>query len=222
MVTLVTLAANLSFAADPDKVNIGVLHKDDLHVVQQVLYPKVGRTEFSAAVGIMPFDPYLTTPNAQLSFDIHQREQMSIGVVLGGGYGFKTAVTRTMESPAFGVAPYAYRYLASALVGVSWSPIYAKMSLGGAKILHYDVYLAGRAGATLETSVIPGGGLPVGPTLSPGLGMRLFLKERMALRAEFRDDLVLQRRKLTSSWALKQNANLVVGLSFLSGRQAKR
>ena len=216
------LVALQAQAADPSKVDIGVLHKEDVHVVQQVLYPKAGRSEIGVKVGLMAFDPYVTTPNAQFSYELHQREQLSIGVWLGGGYGLKNKVTRTLESPAFGVAPYAYRYLASLLAGVTWSPIYAKMSLGGAKVLHYDVYLAGRGGVTLEQAVIPGGGLPVGPTLSPGLGMRLFVKERMAIKAEIRDDFVLQRRKLTSSFALKQNANLIVGISFLSPKKGAR
>jgi outer membrane beta-barrel protein len=203
-------------AADPDKLTVGVLHREDVHVVQKVLYPKVGRSEINVNVGLMAFDPNLTTPNAGLSFEMHQSEQLSVGAWLGGGYGLKNKVTVQLESPAFGVAPYAYRYLASALGGITWSPIYGKMSLGGAKVLHYDVYLAGRGGITLEQSVIPGGGMPVGPTLSPGLGMRIFTGDKMAVRTEFRDDLVLQKRKLTSNWALKQNANVTIGLSFLS------
>ncbi|MBT3224553.1 MAG: hypothetical protein HN348_36255, partial [Proteobacteria bacterium] len=159
--TLILAMGLLTGSAKADSTEtIGVLHKEDIHVVQRVLFPKRGRTEIGASLGLMAFDPYLTTPNVQVSYELHQREQLSIGFILGGGYGLKTGVTKTMESPAYGVSPYAFRYLASALVGVTWSPIYAKMSLAGLRVLHYDIYGTARAGATLEQSVIPDGGMP--------------------------------------------------------------
>ena len=141
---------------------------------------------------------------------------MSISVVAGGGYGFKSKTYKTMEFAAYGVAPYAFRYLGSVLGGVTYAPIYAKMSLSGTKVMHFDVYGAARAGISTEQSVIPAGGFAVAPTVSLGIGSRVFMNENMALRIEFRDDMLLEYRQLTESMHFKQNANVLVGLSLLS------
>lgn len=204
-------------AAAQDAVQIGVIRNEDITVVQKVLYPKDNRTEVGLHVGVMPFDAYVLTPNAQLSFNNHFSERLGLSFLAGGGWGFKTGTYRTLESPAFGVAPYAYRYLGSALIGLEWSPIYAKLNWQGGRVIHFDVYFAGRVGATLEQSVIPSGGIGIGPTLSPGIGGRFFLGKSSALRVELRDDLLVEYRQLTSSWEFKQNADVTVGLVFLSG-----
>jgi outer membrane beta-barrel protein len=205
-----------------DTLEIGVIRNDDIHVVQRMLYPKANRSEFGLHVGLMPFDPYLTTPNLQVSYTKHIKERLGISVVAGGGYGLKTGAYRTLESPAFSVAPYAYRYLGSLLAGVEWAPIYAKMNVDGANIVHYDIYGAARLGVTAEQSVVPAGGFAVGPTLSPAIGSRLFLGERTTLRVEFRDDVLVERRKLTQSTHIKQNANVTVGMTWLSARKDRR
>jgi outer membrane beta-barrel protein len=210
------VAGLLSTPAAAQTVDIGVIRNDDITVVQRLLYPKTDRIEVGLAVGVMPFDPYLTTPNGQLWFVRHFSERGALSIVVGGGYGFKTGVYKQLESPAYGVAPYAYRYLGSALGGAEWSPIYAKLNWGGGRIAHFDVYLAGRGGLTIESSVIPDGGLAYAPTLSPAIGGRFFLGQSTALKVELRDDLLIEWRQLTESWEFKQNANITVGLAFLS------
>ena len=204
-------------ASAQETIDLGVIKDDDIRVVQKLLYPKANRTELGLHVGVMPFDAYVTNATGQVSFNQHFNERLSLSVIGGGGYGFKTSVYKKLESPAYGVAPYAYRYLASVLAGIEWAPLYAKMSFNGRKVIHYDVYLAARAGVTFEQSVIDGGGSALGPTVSPGIGSRMFLSRRLALRAEFRDDLMLQRRQLTDTTAFKQNANLTLGMTLLSG-----
>jgi outer membrane beta-barrel protein len=204
-----------------DPVDIGIIKDEDITVVQKLLYPKDGRTEVGVHVGVMPFDTYLTTPNAQLSVGSHFSERWGLSALVGGGWGFKTGVYQELESPAYGVAPYAYRYLASALVGVEWSPIYAKLNWNGGRVVHFDVYGAGRVGATLESSVIPEGGTTVGPTVSPAIGGRFFLGKSTAAKVELRDDLLVEYRQLADGWRFKQNADVTVGLVFFSKAQAR-
>lgn len=206
-----------SVASAQETVDIGVIRNEDITVVQKLLYPKDNRTEFGIHLGVMPFDAYVTTPNAQISFDKHFNERSGLTFLAGGGWGFKTGTYKTLEGPAFGVAPYAYRYLGSALIGLQWSPIYAKLNWQGGRVVHFDVYFAGRVGATLEQSVIPAGGIGIGPTVSPGVGARFFLGKSSAVRFEIRDDLLMEYRELTSSWEFKQNADVTLGLVFLSG-----
>lgn len=211
------LGGPTSVANAQDTVDIGVLKHEEISVVQKLLYPKTGGFSIGAHLGVIPFDAYVVSPNAQISFVRHKSETLAYSALVGLGWGFKTGTYNELLEPPFGVAPAAFRYLGSALLGVEWSPIYAKLNLNGARIVHFDVYLAGRGGFTVEQSVIPDGGLAYGPTLSPGIGGRFFLDRKTFLSIELRDDLIVERRELTDSFDFKQNANLTVGLSFLSG-----
>jgi outer membrane beta-barrel protein len=221
-VALSTLLLTPASSLAQEAVDIGVIKNSERRVVQPLLYPKDGRTEIGIHLGVMPFDAYLVTPNLQVSFDMHLSEDFSISAVAGGGYGLKNGTYAELESPAYGVAPDAYRYLSSALVGATYSPIYAKMNLNGAKVIHFDVYGTARGGVTIEQSVIPKGGIAVAPTISLGLGTRFFWGSKYALRVEIRDDAMIERRKLTATTHLKQNANITVGFSFLSPVKERR
>ncbi|MBN2798100.1 MAG: outer membrane beta-barrel domain-containing protein [Deltaproteobacteria bacterium] len=202
-----------------DTVDIGVIRDSEVQVVQRLLYPKAGRTERGVHLGLMAFDPFLVTPNVALSYDSHRSETLSYGVIVGGGWGLKNAAYRELSSPTYGIAPDAYRYLASALGGASWTPVYAKAALSGSKVVHFDLYATGRGGITLEQSVIPSGGLAVAPTVSGGVGARVFLDEGAVLRLELRDDAMVEHRSLTDTTHLKQNVNLTVGYTLLSPRR---
>lgn len=210
-----------SAAFAQETIELGKLSDDDITVVQRILYPKANRSELGVHLGVMPFDAFLFTPNVQVSYDMHSSEKMAISVLAGAGYGIQNSTSRQLQTPTYGVAPFAYRYLGSALLGVQWSPIYAKLNAGGAKVVHFDVYFAGRGGATVERSVIPDGSFALAPTVSPGIGTRFFLSDTSALRIELRDDVLLERRALTSSWHIKQNLGVTVGLTKLSARKGR-
>lgn len=202
-------------------VDVGVLKNRDISVVQDVLFPKAGRLEIGGHLGWMPFDPLVTAPNAQISIDKHFTNQLALSVLIGGGYGFKTLKYTQLEGPAYGIAPYAFGYLASALIGVEWAPVYAKMNFGGAKVVHYDVYGTLRGGATLERSIIPGGGITGAPTVSVGVGGRFWAKDNLAVRLELRDDLMVEYRKLTTDWNFKQNAGITLGVTWFGKGKAR-
>lgn len=210
-----------SLASAQETVDVGVLKNRDISVVQNVRFPKAGRLEIGGHVGWMPFDPLVTAPNAQLSIDKHFTNQLALSVLVGGGYGFKSLKYKELEGPAYGIAPYAFGYLASALIGVEWAPVYAKMNFGGAKVVHYDVFGTLRGGATLERSVIPGGGITGAPTVSVGIGGRFWAKENLAVRLELRDDLMVEYRKLTTDWNFKQNAGLTLGVTWFAPRSSR-
>lgn len=214
--SLLFVLLGLSPASAQETLELGVLTDEDVTVVQRILYPKGGRMELGAHLGLMPFDAFLVTPNLQLSVDLHQSDRVAVSVLGGVGYGLQNGTSRTLGSPTYGVTPYAQRYLASALVGMQWAPIYAKLNWSGARVVHFDVYGTARAGVTVQQSIIPDGSIGVGPTVSPGIGTRFFLGPNTALRVELRDDVLLERRKLTDSWAIKQNAGITVGITMLS------
>lgn len=222
----ITALAGLAPAAPAgaqETVDIGVLRDEDISVVQNVLYPKRGALEVGGHLGWMPFDPLVTAPNAQISIDKHFSDTLAVSVMVGGGFGLKTQRYADIESSAEAFAPYAYRYLASALVGVSWAPVYGKLTATGRKVVHYDVYGTARAGVTIEQSVIPipgpSFGVTAAPTASLGVGARFFVGENLAVRLELRDDLLAQYRELTTRWAFKQNAGITIGVTGFLGRR---
>jgi outer membrane beta-barrel protein len=212
----VLLSASIAAAADAPAatgtVDIGVLADSDIRVVQKVLYTKEDRTELGAHLGIMPFDGFTFAPQLAVTGAIHPSETFGLEVQVGGGYGFKTARYALLESPSYGVAVEAYRYLASATATAQWAPVYAKMNLGG-KILHHDVYALAGAGLTVEQSVLPGGAIALAPTVPIGVGTRVWVGKTTALRFELRDNLMIERRAQSQTTAFKQNVALSVGVS---------
>ena len=211
------VAALLPAAANAQEtVDIGTIAEQDIVVVQRLLYPKDGRTELGVHLGVMPFDAYLFTPNLQLSFDKHFGEKTSLSVLVGGGYALGNATFKELQTPALGKTPDAYGYLGSVMAGLAWAPVYAKANLGVDRIVHHDLYGVARLGVTIEHSAIDRSIITPSPTVSLGIGARVWTNQTYAVRLEVRDDLMMQRRSLTSTWHFKQNANLSVGITRFS------
>ena len=212
MLTLL-LSAPLALAAGPN--DIGVLQASDVKVVQKQLYVKTGRNELGGSLGLMPFDGFTVGTQLAVAGKKHASDKLAYGVQLGGGYGFKTAHYELLESPTYGVAVEAYRYLASVDATAEYSPIYAKMNVAGT-ILHHDVYVLGGAGLTVEQSVLPSADLAFAPTLPLGVGARIWLKDDTALRVELRDQLMVEKRVQSGTTAFKQNVVVSVGVGRFS------
>lgn len=211
MLTLLTAAFAFAQSTASTPVDLGVLKNSEIRVVQKVLYTKEKRLEMGAHLGILPFDRFTWSPQLALTGGYHLSENVAVEAQLGGGYGFPNGFYNDLAGPEYGVAVEAYRYLASATVDAQWSPIYAKMNLGRAGILHHDVYLLAGAGATLEQSVFPSGDIAIAPTLPIGIGARVFVSPNAALRFELRDNLMIEKRVQSGTTDFKQNIALTVG-----------
>ena len=156
------------------------------------------------------------SPPAPLSGTKHFSDTLGVEVQLGGGYGLKTARYKLLESPTYGVAVEAYRYLASAEADLQWTPIYAKMNLFGKRILHHEYYVLAGAGVTLEESVFPGTDFTIAPTIPIGVGTRIWAGKTSPCA----------RTSATTSWsspaavpgttAFKQNVALTLGVGLFS------
>ncbi len=220
---MLLLSVSLALAADPtkdiakDTLDIGVLKNSEVKVVQKMLYRKDGTLEMGAMLAVMPFDGYTIAPQVAFSGTKHVSDTVGVEVQVGGGYGFENAVYTELAGPTYGVAVEAYRYLASAEADVQYTLAYAKMNLGGKKVLHHDVYVLVGAGATLEQSLLPPGDLTISPTLPIGIGTRLFLSKTSLLRLELRDSMLFEYRSQSATWGFKSNVGIGVGLSILSG-----
>ncbi|MEE2751957.1 MAG: hypothetical protein VX519_11045 [Myxococcota bacterium] len=215
------LASPLAQAEDP--VDIGALKNSEIQVVQKALYAMDDTTEFTMAGGLSPFDPFTLGTKVQLSYASHTTNSRAWEVQVGAGFGLKKATYKTLDSPAYGKVPEAYRYLGSITGGILWSPIYAKMNYKGQRVFHHDVYIPAVAGVTVEQAVDRNlvasalERLSFAPTVGVGLGVRVFLHNGNALRVELRDDWMLQHRGGSDTWALKQNVGLHIGYAAISG-----
>lgn len=221
MKALLSLAIALavpSQALAQETIDLGVLKNSDIKVVQKTLYPKAGRTELAIHAGWMPFDAYSSTPVAGVSWGSFLSDTLSWEVALSGGYGLKTSSFKELEGPLYGVAPDAYRYLVGASADVQFAPIYAKMNLAGAKVVHYDVYLLGGAGIVLEDSmVLPDLEISPAPELVLGLGSRFFISKDAAIRVQLRDDILFElRTPTTGGLHIRHATGVTVAYSMLS------
>lgn len=203
-------------AAKVETVDIGVIKNSDIKVVQRRLYAKDGKLELGVALGALPFDGFTFAPKVQLTGTKFLSEKFGLEAHVGGGYGLKTARYAYLESPAYGVAVEAYRYLADVQVDAHYSPIYAKMNLGKS-ILHNDWYGLVGVGGTLEQSVLPAANVTVAPGVGVGVGTQVWAGKNVAVRAELRDDVMLEARAQSGTMAVKQNLGVTVGVGLFTG-----
>lgn len=218
LLSLVLALAAPSVAQAQDTIDLGVLKNSDIKVVQKQLYPKTGRSELGIHLGWMPFDAFSTTPIAAVSWGTFLTETVGWEVVVAGGYGLKTSTFKELEGPLYSVSPNAYRYLGGATIDAQWSPIYAKMSFGGTKIVHYDVYgLLGGGFSVEDAMTLPDLEIAAAPGAVLGVGSRFFLNKDAALRVQWRDDLLLEiRTPTTGDMHLRHAMSVSVGYTMLS------
>jgi len=178
--------------ADPDAVRI--------HVLEQRPFTEAGRWELTF-FGTTQVNPKFTM-HAGLSAEVayHLRENLAAQV---GLWYFPVSVQSTLSEELLTkarVAPESAEALlvrGAALAGLELMPIYGKLNVFDGKILRLGIYLNGGLGAAktrlqLRPSTDPGTGRTFGdtgcrPIASLGLGLRVFLSERITMRLELRD-----------------------------------
>ena len=177
---------------DPDAVRI--------HVLEQRPFTEVGRWELTF-FGSTQVNPKFTM-HAGLSAEVayHLRENLAAQV---GLWYFPVSVQSTLSEELLNkarVAPESAEALlvrGAALAGLELMPIYGKLNVFDGKILRLGIYLNGGLGVAktrlqLRPSTDPGTGRTFGdtgyrPIASLGLGLRVFLSERVTMRLELRD-----------------------------------
>ena len=201
-----------------ETIDIGSLKNTEIKVVQKILYTKSGKTEMGAHFGLMPFDAYTITPKVDFTYGQHLDENLMWEGGLGLGYGLKNGTFSELEGPSYGVTPDAYRYLSSVYASMQYSPIYAKMTYDGARILHHDIYFLGGASLTIEQAFMEDATVAVSPGVSLGAGARVFLPSGDVIRVQLKDDIIFQERAKTAlvqGIYLKQNMTISVGYTLL-------
>ena len=207
----------ISTAHAQETIDVGALQNKDYKVVQKQLYDKENLKELAIHAGLMPFDPFSITPKVDVTYAQYFSDTMAWEVALGAGYGLKNGNYRRLQNTVYNVEPDVYRNLGSVIGDLQWAPVYAKMATNGRNIFHYDVYAIGGGGVSIEQSFLPDKSLDFSPTVSLGVGSRIFLKDGSTLRIQVRDDILFQRRAKTvdsQTFYPKQNIMVSVGYTF--------
>ncbi len=205
-------------AAQASPVDVGVIKDSDRSVVQKMLYTKEGRVELGGHLGWMPFDTFTTTPIAAITGGYHFNEEWGAELAVDYGFALENYSYRLLSSEAYGISPDAYGHMLGVSAHAIWSPIYAKFSWRGKKVIHHDVYALGGFASALEKALMPDATTAFSPGLGLGLGMRFYLNDMATLRVQVKDDLLVQNRVKTEdsqSKFLKQNVALTVGYTRL-------
>jgi len=185
-------AAAAEQQADPDAVRV--------HVLEQRPFTEAGRWELSF-FGSAQVNPKFTQHaglSAELAYHLRENLAAQLGVwyfpVSAQSSLSEELLTKAREAPE---TAEAFLLRGAALAGLELMPIYGKLDVFDGKILRLGIYLNGGLGVAktrlqLRPSSDPTTGATFGdtgyrPIASLGIGLRVFLSERITVRLELRD-----------------------------------
>lgn len=172
---------------------IKVYERDDIHSIHKKLYSKEGRHEFTAGVGgILNNDGYGLLTG---TYTYHLFENLGIEAAMGG-YGFQFNDSDRLL------------FFQS---GVTFSPLYGKLSLFTWSVINFDIYVAGGAGVVNYSGLNTGSGF-MG---NFGVGERFFINEFLSFKIEFRDYIYNQNLRAGGNTRILHNYSLIGGISVL-------
>lgn len=152
--------------------------ESELGVVQNRLYSKAKRFEFSLFGGTVSSDPFLSMRSLGVAAGWHFNEYLAFSVIGWKYYVSPSSALKTFEQTIGATTnnnpPVSY-------VGgeLSASLLYGKLSLVGKKIIYYDFHITGGAG---QTSTVNGNYF----TPTAGVGQKVFLSQNTFLRIDYR------------------------------------
>ncbi len=217
---MITLLSLVGIAHAQDPIDLGVLRNEEIKVVQARLYPKDGSSELGGGLMLLPVEAYTLGFAGEFWYGQHLSETLAWTARLGAGWHTGNGHWGELTSPAYGVVPEAYGYVASLMGGAEWAPIYAKMAWTDGRVRHNDLYVPLLVGGTVERIVedelLESGGSPwsIAPTIGVGIGTRVFRVKGGAIKVEIRDDVLVQPRA-SGVWRPKQNIGVHVGYASL-------
>lgn len=175
-------------------------------------FAKRHRVELLPILGMSLNDPFYRYITPGLGIHFYILETLAVG--LSGEYyaGIATPIENTGGAvgnalPTFNKPNFAAR------LGVTWSPLYGKISWLAEGVLHFDTYLtlSGGVVAPAQKGASASGGL--------ALGQHYFINSWLAIRLEIRDEIYQMVRDTTKNETknVQNIQNLLsasVGLSF--------
>ncbi|MBS1962469.1 MAG: outer membrane beta-barrel domain-containing protein [Bdellovibrionales bacterium] len=154
----------------------------DIEVVQNRQYSKKHRLSIAANFGTVSADPFLSVKSTSGALSFHFTESLAVTGVLKKFIVSDSSYNDELKSGLVtGTPSIANTNRPDIYYGgeIAWSPLYGKISLSGASIVHYDAHLLASAGITKTES---------GNYFTPGVGFgpQFYLSNSLALRLDYR------------------------------------
>ncbi len=171
-------------AQDPEAVDISGLeedywrpNKDELEVVQNRRFQKKGRFELALHYGIYQGKNYVDSKSRGVSLTYNFTNEFFTEI---SHHRISNQTNEFLNSvrTAYGFTPDFNMEQSQTVLSLGWTPIYAKFSLLGKKISHFETYIAPGIGITETVGSHPSGHLTI--------GQKFFLTENFIFRLEWR------------------------------------
>jgi outer membrane beta-barrel protein len=215
--------------------DIGNLRISGIDVVQNRVFIKGKRHEFTLGAGVILDNPFTRYQLGQFRYTYHFREM--IGLELG--YGYAISQDKALVSQLEGVqcapgeffdengndlsnvdgacgitldpAPDPIKHAFNA--NFIWSPIYGKFSLFSKRIYHFDLFITAGVGyyMTERDEAYIG--------FNGGIGGKIYINEFMAFRADLRNLTIKEEAPFSN---IVNDRILSVGLSFFAPTKINR
>jgi len=157
----------------------------EIEVVQNRQFSKKNRVSLAANFGTVSADPFLTVYSTSAGLSYHLTETFAVTgiykkfLVSNSGYNDDLAKGVIITTNGGGATANTNRPNAFYGGEIAWSPLYGKISLSGASIVHYDAHLLLGAGIT-DTET----GKDFTPSI--GFGPQFYLSNNLAVRLDYR------------------------------------
>jgi outer membrane beta-barrel protein len=154
----------------------------EIEVVQNRQYSKKHRLSILAGAGTVSADPFLSIKSLATELSFHFTESFAVAGIYKKFLVSDSSYLDELQSGLVtGTASTANTNKPNAFYGgeIEWSPLYGKISLSGASIVHYDAHLLFGAGVTDTES-----GKYFTPSI--GFGPQFYVSNRIALRLDYR------------------------------------
>lgn len=154
----------------------------DIEVVQNRQYSKKHRLSLLAGAATVSADPFLSVSSVGGAMSFHFTEAFALSAIYKKFMVANSSYLDELQSGLItGTASTANTNRPNAFYGteIEWSPLYGKISLSGATIVHYDAHFLLGVGYTDTES---------GRYFTPnvGFGPQFYLADRVALRIDYR------------------------------------
>jgi outer membrane beta-barrel protein len=153
-------------------------YKANPSVVTNRAYQKSGRLNLGVTGGFVNDDPFLNTYSVGGLIGYNFSEFISVNLIYWRMINTNSSAYAALVQVQ-GVGSNSNPLSSVAGGEIAWSLLYGKLSLLGAAILHYDMYVFGGAGAVFSQN-----GTYIAPWV--GIGQQIFLTNFMSLTADYR------------------------------------
>lgn len=200
---------------------VGVLRNEDVRVVQKNIFVKKGNHELGLILSGQPFDSYVGGLMLGFNATLNPTEKLGFEFAVQGGYGWGnghwndvTFLGTSSGGNLTSLGADASRQLVGGYANVVWSPIYAKLAWGTAKVIHFDVYATLGGHGYLAQRIEADGGFRALAGPSVGIGMKFFLSQKVILKLDLRDHISLETRTYTGKFTARNNFQFGIGVAF--------